>query len=241
MEYRSSINTLAVEMRSSTIGMSGQEIAGIAAVFYDGTERTEFALDPGSPNRRRVVERIMPSAFDAVLVDVSGNDTRGLFNHSSDHLLGRRSAGTLRLSKTPRGLAYAITYDPTDPDHQRVAAKLKRGDLKGSSFGFTVQESGQRFSVENGIGVIEIRSVKYLRDVSPVTFPAYAGTDAGLRSVDAFRHWERSNPDLAAELATLAARAKLAGMSSPPPPELKPSSLGDYHATLAARVKLASM
>lgn len=227
MEVLLRSNETPVELRAEG---EAKQIAGVAAVYYDGTRGTEFVLDPGGNGRRRVVERILPGAFDRVIRESNVNDTRALFNHESNYLLGRRSAGTLKLENTPRGLAYSIPYDETDPDHQRVASKMKRGDLKGSSFAFTVGASGMERKIEGDLGVIEIRGVDKLYDVGPVTFPAYAGTDAGLRGHDPekelkqFRDWEAATEQAANdeaeaekqkvkdELATLEARAKLAAM-----------------------------
>jgi len=220
-------NETEVELRAEG---DAKQISGVAAVYYDGTRNTEFVLDPGGAGRRKVVERILPGAFDRVIRESNVNDTRALFNHNSDHLLGRRSAGTLKLENTPRGLAYSIPFDESDPDHQRVAAKMKRGDLKGSSFAFTVGDKGMERKIEGEVGVVEIRGVEKLYDVGPVTFPAYSGTDAGLRGHDPeqelkkFRDWESATEQeqkdadvatkqkIADELATLEARAKLAAM-----------------------------
>ena len=41
----------AVEFRDTS---GGREIVGTAAVFYDGSPRTEFVLDAGGNGRRRV-------------------------------------------------------------------------------------------------------------------------------------------------------------------------------------------
>lgn len=227
MEVLLRSNETEVELRAEG---DAKEIAGVAAVYYDGTRGTEFVLDPGGQGRRKVVERILPGAFDKVIRESNVNDTRALFNHNSDHLLGRRSAGTLTLQNTPKGLAYSIRFDASDPDHQRVAAKMQRGDLKGSSFAFTVGANGMERKIEGDTGVVEIRGVDKLYDVGPVTFPAYAGTDAGLRGHDPekelkqFRDWEAATEKEARDkeeaekqkikddLATLEARAKLAAL-----------------------------
>jgi HK97 family phage prohead protease len=217
-------NETDVELRADG---DAKEITGTAAVFYDGTRDTEFVLDPGGQGRRKVVERILPGAFDKVMRERNISDTRALFNHNSDHLLGRRSSGTLKLEVTGRGLGYAIPFDAADPDHQRVAAKMQRGDLRGSSFAFSLGEKDMERKIEGDVGVVEIRSVDKLYDVGPVTFPAYGGTDAGMRGhnpeaeLKQFRKWEAEQEEaaaaaakeaIAAENATWEARAKLAGM-----------------------------
>ena len=143
-------------------------IDGYAAVFYDGTERTEFRLGPN------MVERIHPGAFDEAFRD---DDVVGLFNHDESLLLGRRSAGTLRLIVDAQGARYEIDEGETTIGRD-VAEMQKRGDLKGSSFTFGVRNSGQEIRREGGTLIRDIRQFAYVSDVGPVTFPAYSGTEA---------------------------------------------------------------
>ena len=149
-----------------------QAIEGYAAVFYD-------PADPGTEYKMGswFVERLDPKAFNSAMK--RKDDVRALFNHDPDQLLGRVSSGSLKLSKDERGLRYRIQIDPTDPDHQRVIAKIKRGDLDGSSFAFVPE----KWRTEE-TGEVTIRTVLDLRlvDVSPVTFPAYTGTTSELRT-----------------------------------------------------------
>lgn len=148
-------------------------ITGYAAVFYDGTPETEYEIVDG------LRERIMPGAFDRAMNE--GHDVRGLFNHNADLLLGRTKSGTCRLSVDSRGLKYDIPLDPSDPDHLRVAAKLKRGDVNGSSFCFVAQK--QDWKDEGDMTYREVRDVD-LYDVGPVVFPAYTASSSALRSID---------------------------------------------------------
>lgn len=150
-------------------------IVGYGAVFYDGTPKTEFDLGSG------MVERIAPRAFDRA---VKEDDTRGLFNHDPNLLLGRTTAGTMRLSVDSKGLRYEI--DPPDTAAARdVMELLRRGDVTGSSFSFKVDE--QRWTEEKRDGeTIQVREILavHLFDVSPVVFPAYLGSDSGLRGAN---------------------------------------------------------
>ena len=145
-------------------------IVGYAAVFHvPGDEGTEYQLFSD------LKERIMPRAFNKALQE--RHDAVGLLNHDPNHVLGRVSAGTLKLAKDQRGLRYEITPPASRAD---VVESIQRGDIKGSSFGFRVLE--QKFKTEDGMDVREIHSVELL-DVSPVTFPAYKGTTAGMRAM----------------------------------------------------------
>lgn len=151
-------------------GDEPRKIKGYAAVFFDPAQPgTEYELWEGT------VERIMPGAFTRALRE---DDVRGLFNHSSNRLLGRKSAGTLRLAEDDRGLEYEI--DPPDTQTGRdVVTSLERGDLSGSSFSFEVTD--EEWKKVDGQNIRVILGVK-LYDVGPVTFPAYQDTTAGVRA-----------------------------------------------------------
>lgn len=157
----------------------GSVIKGLSAVYYrEGDAGTEYWL------WRDMVERIMPGAFDRAISEK--HDARGLFNHDSSQLLGRVSSGSLTLSLTSEGLAYEIPVDAADPDHQRVGAKIDRGDVTGSSFAFLVRaQTWSEVKLDDG-SWLYIRQITDLDlfDVGPVTFPAYEATTAG-RSTDA--------------------------------------------------------
>ena len=147
-----------------------QMIRGYAAVFYDESspEGTEYWLYSD------IVERIAPGAFDRAVKD--RHDARGLFNHDMNLLLGRLSSGNLRFGVDRTGLWYEVDEDSKDPDWQRVAAKIDRSDVTGSSFGFRPTRTTWTETPEYWIRTIEDLD---LYDVSPVTWPAYSGTSAG--------------------------------------------------------------
>ena len=144
-------------------------IGGIAAVFYDGTPATQYWL------AEDLVERISKAAFDTAIREK--HDARALFNHEPDNLLGRVGSGTCKLSTDNVGLRYEINIDPNDADHQRVVAKVTRGDLTGSSFAF--RPTKVRWEDEGDISVRWIEDL-VLFDVGPVTYPAYEATTTAL-------------------------------------------------------------
>lgn len=160
-------------------------ITGYASVFYrDGDTSTEYEMWAADKWGPRVVERIMPKAFDRA---VKEDDVRGLFNHESGVVLGRSGAGTLRLSVDAVGLRYEI--DPPDTQAARdLIQSLRRGDISGSSFAFFPRDTAYR-DVKSPDGkaiaetVIERHDVQ-LFDVGPVTFPAYPGATSGIRAAD---------------------------------------------------------
>lgn len=150
-------------------------IEGYAAVFYNGTPETEYTL--GQSSGLTYVERIGRGAFDRAL---QSDDVLALYNHNH-HLgiLGRSSANTLDLAVDEKGLRYRIT-DGNTQLHRDVAEMQSRGDLRGSSFGFsqhkqTTERSGDQV-------IITVNDLR-LHDVGPVAEPAYSGTNEGGRSI----------------------------------------------------------
>lgn len=172
-------------------------IRGHAAVFFDGTEGTEFRLWDGA------VERIMPGAFDGALS--RGDDVCGLFNHDPNQVLGRRSGGTLNLSADAKGLLYNIDPPNTSAAND-VVELIRRGDVQGSSFSFQVTD--QEWRTEDKVDIREIRGVE-LFDVGPVTFPAYEDTTTGVRARGG-ENEARASFDAWKAVETAAAEAKAA-------------------------------
>ena len=130
-------------------------------------------------------------------------------------VLGRKSAGTLRIFDDNRGLRYEI--DPGETTVYRdVAQFIKRKDVQGSSFAFMITDEQPR--KENGIRIREIRGVE-LFDVGPVTFPAYESTSTGVRMRgelnDAKAFFERMDTDERRRRVAVVtgARARLVGIA----------------------------
>lgn len=167
------------EVRLQTRG-DGEDpvITGHAAMFRDFYDIGR----PGTPWHFR--ERIMPGAFRDV-IDGEPEDTAGLYNHNPDQLLGRYSAGTLRLSEDDAGLSYEIDADTEDEIGRRVVRKIDRGELKGNSFSFEIEKDGQEWEENEDDGVMErtINRVSALWDVGPVVYPANPTTSLALREL----------------------------------------------------------
>ncbi|MFN0197330.1 MAG: HK97 family phage prohead protease [Planctomycetaceae bacterium] len=155
-----------------------RQIAGYAAVWYDGTARTEFEM--GSVNGARIVERMFPSG-----IDLEGWDTLALHHHRREFVLGRRSAGTLALTIDRTGLHYLI--DPPDAQYARdLMLSIDRGDIIGSSFGMHPEDYNKKIKADRSqSGLILFNVDKPLRilDVGPTPEPAYKATTAELRSL----------------------------------------------------------
>lgn len=126
-------------------------------------------------------EQIEPGAFKS---SIRKDDVRALFNHNPDYVLGRNTAGTLTMSEDEKGLKVSI--DPPDTDYARNLSHLiERGDINQMSFAFQVLEEEWIRGEKKELDLRKLKKVR-LFDVSPVTFPAYEGTDIAVRSHDAW-------------------------------------------------------
>lgn len=124
-------------------------------------------------------ESIRPGAFTE---SVNG-DVRALYNHNTDIILGRTSAGTLELKQDDKGLWGRIKLNRKDTEALNVYERIKRGDITGCSFGFDIEKE-ERTITENGDVHFEIVKVNPLYEVSPCVFPAYENTRIVSRGKD---------------------------------------------------------
>lgn len=154
---------------------SGKTIGGYAVVFNSET-------DIGGYFR----EVIAPGAFR----DTLSGDVRALIDHNSGRVIGRTTAGTLRLSEDATGLACEIDL-PDTTDGQDLATLIARGDISGMSFGFEVTK--QTWDETGDVPVRTIEAVN-LFEVSVVAFPAYPDTTIAMRSLDEARRARPAHP-----------------------------------------------
>lgn len=178
---------LRVEQRADpATGKSQTYIVGYAARFgKDSLLLGDF------------VERIAPTAFEIVenRKDLDGKplETRCLFNHSPDHLLGRFPT-TMRLIVDEQGLRYECLLPESRSDLKEL---ISRGDLRGSSFSFIVAEGGERWTSEEGRSIRTVTKIKSLLDCGPVTYPAYDSATVAVakRSYNSFVAERRQKSD----------------------------------------------
>lgn len=137
-------------------------------------------------------ERIAPQAFTRTLED-SKADVRALVNHDSSLVLGRRSAGTLKLSTDKNGLGVEI-YPPDTSYAKDLRMLIERGDVNQMSFGFIVR--ADEWTIEETVRVRTVTDVELI-EVSVVTIPAYPDTTVAIRSRD---QWSASQLRLSVHL-----------------------------------------
>lgn len=104
-----------------------------------------------------------------------------LQGHDTSSVPLARFPGSLSLEDTPAGLSARTTLDPSNPQAAAVISAVRRGDLSGCSISFCVPEGGDSWSsdwTERTVNDCD------LVEVSLTAFPAYGGTEVGLRSID---------------------------------------------------------
>jgi len=116
------------------------------------------------------LERIVPGAFDAVLLDTE-SDVVASMNHNFDLAFARQSAGTLRLKSNSIGLQYEA--DITDAGGRLVWEKIKARTIQGSSFMFSDASSSWEWP-QNELPRRTITRVGKLYELGPVVWPANA-------------------------------------------------------------------
>ena len=143
----------------------------------DGTELIEgyaIVFDSDSRNLGGFIEQIDPGALD----NTDTSDVVALFNHDNNIVLGRTPA-TLSLTIDKRGLRYSIT-PPDTMAAKDLLTSIKRNDIRGSSFQFSIAKDGDKWNEPAERGMLwerKITNISKLWDVSPVTVPAYEATD----------------------------------------------------------------
>jgi HK97 family phage prohead protease len=126
-------------------------------------------------------ERIAPEALVRTLKE--GVDLRALVDHNPSQILGRMTAGTLRVAQDPQGLV--IEIDPPETTAgQDIVASIRRRDVTGMSFAFRTITDSWDESTDPPTRTVEDMLV---REISVVTFPAYPQTDVAMRSLSVQR------------------------------------------------------
>lgn len=109
--------------------------------------------------------------------------TCSFFQHDESLLLASTINRSLRLKEDATGL-----YQETDLLGDTTASKdmiahLEAKRVNAMSFAFRAAKDGQKWSLSaDNIEVRDVFKVVKLKDVSPVTHPAYLGTDVAIRS-----------------------------------------------------------
>lgn len=164
------------EIRSALApSVSGRKVSGVAVAFKSPSR-------PLFEQGKRFIEVILPEAITDDLIQRC--DIRALVDHDRARLLARsnKGRGTLKLTRTESGLEYSFEA-PHTADGDYVVEMVKRGDIEGSSFAFSVAEGGERWEKRNdGTYTRYITKIRALYDVTITADPAYPSTSVGVRN-----------------------------------------------------------
>ncbi len=154
-------------------------LTGYLAVFNQWSEIN-------SAHEGHFMERMAPGSFARTIAD-NASRMKVTFNHGKDPQLGDKVLGIPTvLEEDSRGVRYEVPLFDTSWNRD-LAPGLKAGAY-GSSFRFNVAADDYnkkaRVAPHNPRGLPE-RTVKEVRmqEFGPVTFPAYPGATAGMRSL----------------------------------------------------------
>lgn len=151
------------------LSSDGKVFRGYAATFDEVTDLGMFS------------ESVARGAFRKALA--SGQNVPMLWHHN-DQLPPVATTGgkTLRLKEDGKGLLVEADIAKHFVG-DAIREMVERGDVRGMSFGFIAGRGNTRLDTSRAKPHRELLNFKRLLDVSPTHEPAYAGTDAGFRSL----------------------------------------------------------
>lgn len=106
-------------------------------------------------------------------------DSRLLYNHADERVPLARSGKTMRLEVTERGLHMLASLASDNQTATEVYSAVRRGDLSGMSFSFTVPDGGSRY--DGATNTRHITKIQRIYEVSVCPFPAYNQTSVEAR------------------------------------------------------------
>jgi HK97 family phage prohead protease len=178
-------------------GDDGLTLTGHGAVFNEWTTIDSW--------EGRFRERIAPGAFRKTLQE-NGNRVRLQFDHGQHPLIGSLPIGSIRkLKEDTRGLFVEARL----ADNwlvQPVREAIENESIDGMSFRFSVV--AEKWAKENeDLPERTITEVR-LMELGPVVWPAYDGTDVGVRSLELARSLMAADDDTRREIATILLRGE---------------------------------
>jgi HK97 family phage prohead protease len=153
------------------------------AALFDSESLVMFdpdVLADADGNALPFVEVIASEAFTRSLR--ANPDVVALYNHDTSDVLGRTSSGTLELGLDDLGLWFNCWLPDTTAGRD-ARTLVKRGDIRGCSFGFSVRED--RVEVRAGLPALRTLLEVDLFEVTIATaFPAYPATTTEARTLE---------------------------------------------------------
>ena len=159
---------------------NGRTVSGYAIRFNEDSAFMGFT------------ERISPSALPASMLENA--DIFAYFNHDWSKVLAR-TPNSLKLDLRDDGLYYEFEA-PNTQDGNDLLEHIKRGEMYGTSFAFSLPEDGSGevwTKQEDGTYMREIILFDALYEISPVYTPAYPTTSVSARCLEHVRKLEEQN------------------------------------------------
>ena len=167
-----------MEIRSfaAAPSLTGRTISGYAVVF---NSESQVMFDPKAG--RMFIEIIEPQAITKdIILD---SDIKMLLEHNKERLLARcnKGKGTLDTFIDTKGVRYRFN-SPNTQDGDFAVEMIKRGDISGSSFAFTIAKNGDKWEKrKDGIWLRRVKRARKLYDFTITADPAYQQTTAEVR------------------------------------------------------------
>lgn len=162
------------EVRADSDEQGGRIITGRPIVYDSMTDLGYF---------NEIIER---GALDKTNLQ----DVRFLVNHDTSKIPLARSRknnknSTMQLTVDDEGLSIRVTLDTeNNTDARSLYSAVKRGDISGMSFMFSVDEEEWN-DLESDHPTRKIKKIGTVVEVSAVTFPAYEQTEISTRCKEA--------------------------------------------------------
>lgn len=162
------------EIRAENNDTNGDYITGRPIVYNSKTDMGYFD------------EIIDSGALD----ECNLKDVRFLVNHNTDMIPLARSRNnnknsTMQLSPDKKGMEIRVNLDTeNNTDSKNLYSAIKRGDITGMSFMFTIDDE-EWSGLESEHPTRIIRKIGQVFEVSAVTFPAYESTEISARNKEA--------------------------------------------------------
>lgn len=158
------------------------------------------AAEPTADGAKALILRGRPILYDTptLINDVGGSYTEIIRSGALDgadlsdvRLLYNHDLGKVPLARTPKTMSLKVdeeglTFEAVLPDTagaKEVYEAVKRGDLSGMSFAFTVPEGGDDYDAKTNTRAI--RQIAKVYECSVVPYPAYPTTSIEARSARA--------------------------------------------------------
>lgn len=166
-------NTEAVDVRAGS-GKVVRVMHGYAATYNKRSKPIGGVFE----------EVLLPGAFRGVVNPSIDEPTVALWMHDELSLLASTINGELRLEDDSKGLRQETDLLGDTSVSKDVIAHLDAKRINSMSFAFRSAPKTDEWRRENGVEVRYIHQIARLKDVSPVIFPAYGGTEVGIRAVE---------------------------------------------------------